>query len=739
MSYDVTGMNCAACSAAVERAVSSLGVTEANVNLLSGVLNVEYDEEKISESDIVNAVKKAGFGIEKAKSAAEKRRLLREKSEKQQKSLFYRLIASVCLMIPLMYVSMGHMLGLPSPSFLENPLPFAAIQLILTLPVLIINRKYFTNGIKHLFARTPNMDSLIAIGSLAALFYGIFAIVKICFGDHAYVHDLYFETAAMIPTLVTIGKYLEGRSKTGTSKALDMLIDLTPKKATVIKDNTEHEIDISELCENDIVAVKPGTNFPCDGTVISGDGYVDESSLTGESIPVFKQSGSTVSAGTVNKNSAFTVKASKVGDETVISGIIRLVEEASGSKAPISRLADKISAVFVPIVIAVAVITCAVWLLLGEGFEFAFSRAICVLVISCPCSLGLATPLAVTVGTGVAASNGILIKNAKSLEQLNGVKTVLFDKTGTLTNGEPVVTDVLQPDGLSENDFLRICASLESMSEHPLGCAVVNEAKKRELLLSDVENYEAIPGKGLKASISEKNYLGGNLSLLSDNGVDVSEDTVATFKKMSSEGKTPIFFSENGNYFGCVALRDESKTDSKKAVIALKEMGIKSVMITGDNKITAAAIADKIGIDEVCAEVSPADKEKYVVKYKKANETVAMCGDGINDSPAIARADIGISMSKGTDIAIETADIVLMHSDVYSVPRAIALGKKTVSNIKLSLFWALLYNSLGIPIAAGVLYPSFGITLNPMIGAAAMSISSICVVTNALRLWRFKF
>jgi len=737
--YDVSGMSCAACSAAVERAVKSLGIENPSVNLLSGVLKVEYDNSIISENDIFSAVKKAGFGIEKAKSAAEKRRLLQERALKQQKLLFIRLIVSVCLMLPLMYVSMGHMWGLPTPVFLERPLVFATAQLVLTVPILIINKSYFTNGIKHLIARTPNMDSLISVGSFAALIYGIFAIFMISSGNHHYIHDLYFETAAMIPTLVTIGKYLEGRSKAGTSKALDLLIDLTPKRAIVMRDGKEYDIDINELRENDTVIVKPGSSFPCDGTVISGESYVDESSLTGESMPVFKSKDSCVNAGTVNKNGTLTICASKVGDETVISGIIKLVEDASGSKAPISRLADKISAVFVPIVILIAIITCVVWIAVGKDFEFAFSRAICVLVISCPCSLGLATPLAVTVGTGVAASNGILIKSAKTLEQMGHIDTVLFDKTGTLTKGTPVVTDIIPTSGVTNEELLKICASVESLSEHPLGNAIVEKAADDGITLLTSENYEAIPGKGLSAIIDGDRIIGGNFDLLKQNSVKISSDIEAVFAELSSMGKTPLFFAKNSDYLGCIAVSDSIKEDSKIAIKALKNLSVRCIMITGDNEITANTVAKELDIDEVCASVTPDEKEKYVRKYKDSGQKVAMCGDGINDSPALARADVGISMSKGTDIAIEAADIILMHSDVYSVPRAIALSKATISNIKLSLFWALLYNSLGIPVAAGVLYPMFNITLNPMIGAAAMSLSSICVVINALRLRLFKF
>ncbi len=736
--YDITGMNCAACSAAVERAVKKLGIESVSVNLISGVMSIEYDEGMFSDADIRSAVKGAGFGIDTAKSSAEKRRILRENAIENEKNLFARLISSVIIMVILMYFSMGHMLSLPLPDFIEKPVVHSVIQFILTVPILIINKAYFTNGFKHLLKRTPNMDSLIAVGSSAAIIYGIFAIIQIILGDEHYVHDLYFETAAMIPTLVTVGKFLEGKSRSGTGKALDMLIDLTPKKAIVIQDGTEKEVPVEDLREGDVVLVKPGQSIPCDGIVISGESYIDESSLTGESIPVFKTKESSVSAGTLNSNGTLFIKAQKVGDDTVISGIVRLVEEASGSKAPISRLADRISGIFVPVVIGIAILTFIIWMASGSGFEFAFSRAICVLVISCPCALGLATPVAVTVGTGVAASNGILIKNAATLEELGRIDTILFDKTGTLTKGSPTVTDIL-PLEMQKEEFLTLSASLERLSEHPLGEAVVKEAEKTNLSLMKVENFEAIPGMGLKAEIDGKVCFSGNFALFEREGIEVDNSIKKLYNELCNQGKTPLFFSRDGKYIGCIAVSDIQKDDSKDAVERLEDLGIKSVMLTGDNEITAKAVAKRIGIDEVCASVTPSQKEEYVRKYQQNGRKVAMCGDGINDSPALARANVGISVSKGTDIALETSDVVLMHSDVYSVPRAIALSRATISNIKLSLFWALLYNSLGIPVAAGVLFPTFGIVLNPMIGAAAMSLSSICVVLNALRLKKFKF
>jgi len=736
--YDISGMNCAACSAAVERAVSKLGVESVSVNLLTGVMNVEFDESAVSDSDIRNAVKNAGFGIDTAKTAAEKRIMLQENARKNERNLFRRLISSLIIMIILMYFSMGHMLGLPLPAILSSPIVLSIIQLILTVPILIINRVYFKNGFKHLFARTPNMDSLIAVGASAAVIYGIFAIIKIGLGDIHYIHDLYFETAAMIPTLVTVGKFLEGKSRRGTGKALDMLIDLTPKKAVILTESVEKEIEIEQLKKGDTVIIKPGQSVPCDGVVISGESYIDESSLTGESIPVHKKAFDNISAGTINTTGTLTVEARKVGDDTIISGIVKLVEEASGSKAPISRLADKISGIFVPVVICIAIITFVLWVVSGSGFEFAFSRAICVLVISCPCALGLATPVAVTVGTGVSAQNGILIKSAETLEELGRIKTVLFDKTGTLTKGNPEVTDIF-PVNMTQNELLSVSASIESSSEHPLGRAIVKEAAVKNLEIRHAESFEAIMGMGLRSVLDGETYYAGNFSLLEANGISVDNSIQKLYNDLCNQGKTPLFFAKEGQYIGCIAVSDKPKDDSRKAVEKLSSMGVKTVMITGDNNITANAIAKDIGISEVCASVSPSQKEEYVRKYQAGNNKVAMCGDGINDSPALARANVGISVSKGTDIALETSDVILMHSDVYSVPRAITLSKATISNIKLSLFWALLYNSIGIPIAAGVLYPAFGIVLNPMLGAAAMSLSSICVVLNALRLKRFKF
>ena len=736
--YDISGMNCAACSSAVERAIKKLNIDEVNVNLLSGVMEVEYDENTVSDKEIRQAVTKIGFGIETAKSAAEKRTLIRDKAKIDERNLFSRLISSVILMLILMYFSMGHMLGFPIPAVFKTPIILAVFQFILTIPILIINRAYFINGTKHLFSGAPNMDSLIAVGSFASVIYGIFAIVQIFLGDTHYIHDLYFETAAMIPTLVTVGKYLEGKSKTGTGKALDLLIDLTPKKALLSKDGKEIEIEIESLKVGDTVIVKPGENFPCDGAILSGESYVDESGLTGESIPIYKAQGDFVSAGTINKSGTLLVSAEKVGDETIISGIVKLVENASGSKAPISRLADKISAYFVPAVIGISLTTFIIWMLTGAGFEFAFSRAICVLVISCPCALGLATPLAVTVGTGLCAQNGILIKSAEILEELGKASVVLFDKTGTLTMGSPKVTDII-PFGLSENEFLTLCASVEKMSEHPIGKAIVSDAEKRSLNTKTPQSFESLPGLGLCSVIDGKTIYGGNPNLFEKKGIKVDNNILSQYNNLCMMGKTPLFFSVDGEFIGCIAIADIPKTDSFITIKKLDDMGIKTIMLTGDNDITAKAIAKDIGIKDVASSLSPADKEKVVRKHKTAGEKVIMFGDGINDSPALAASDIGVSVSNGTDIALETSDCILMNSDVYSLVKAIEISKKTIKNIKISLFWALLYNCLGIPIAAGMLFPAFGIVLNPMIGAAAMSLSSVCVALNALRLKNINF
>ncbi len=740
--YDITGINCAACSASVERAMILLGASGVSVNLLSGVMQIEYDDSKISEDDIIKAVKKIGFGIEKAKTTKQKRIEKQNLNIKNQKRLLTCFIVSVLFLIPLMYISMGSMYtaSLAKEFLSDFPLAFAITQLLLTVIIICINNNYFISGFKHLFAKNPNMDSLIAIGTGAPIVYGIFAIVKIATGDIHFVHDLYFETSGMILTLVTLGKYLEGRSKTTTGNALDKLIDLTPKKATILRDNKEVEILAEELVKGDVVLVKPGQSFVCDGIIISGNGYVDESMLTGESIPVLKQYGDKVHAGTINKNGSMFVQSQEIGEDTVISKIISLVEQASGSKAPISRLADKISRIFVPIVIVISVICAIIWCLADYGFEFAFSRAICILVISCPCALGLATPLAITVGTGVAAQNGILIKNAKILELLGKTNIVLFDKTGTLTTGQPTVTNILIFDDTPYDNFLKLAFSLERNSEHPLASAIVKKANESGISpYGKIENFTEVLGKGIYADIENNRYFSGNLAFLNEYNLQLRGKESEHYDTLCKEGKTPIILFTQNKIIGIIAIADMPKEDSAKAISKLNNMKIKTVMLTGDNEITAKAIASKIGINEVCAGVLPEQKESQVRKFKTQGNVVSMVGDGINDSPALASSDIGFSVSNGTDIALESSDIVLLGNDVLSVPKAILLSKKTISNIKLSLFWALFYNVLGIPLAAGLFYPFFHITLNPMFGAAAMSLSSICVVLNALRLKLFNF
>lgn len=739
-SFDVFGMNCAACSSAVEKSVLALGCESATVNLLAGTLKAEFDENRITKDDIKKAVENAGFKIDDAKSPAQKRLLLRKKAEKDKKIMLARLIVSSILMVILMYIAMGNMLGLYVPSFITgNNLIYALIQLCISLLTMLINSSYFTSGFKKLFLRKPNMDSLIAVGSSAAFIYGVYAVFKIYSGNTHFVHQLYFETAAMIPAIVTIGKYLETRSKSSTSKALDLLIDLTPKTALIFNDGIEKQIDVDNLKEDDTIIIKPGMSVPCDGVVISGESYIDESSLTGESVPVYKSQSSNVNAGTINTTGTIIVKVKHTGDDTLISEIIKLVESASGSKPEISRLADKISAVFVPIVILISIITFAVWMITTGNFEFAFSCAICVLVISCPCSLGLATPLAITISTGLCASHGILIKDAKILELAGKTDVVFFDKTGTLTQGKPLVTDIIPTADFEENEFLKVCASIESMSEHPLGAAVVSKAKERNLPLYKVEKFNAITGKGLYAVIDGKEYYAGNYDLIESLGIAIDDKTKDLYANLCAQSKTPLLFVFEKVFAGIISVCDNVREDSKKTVSTLAESGIESIMLTGDNKATATSIAEQLGIKTFYSEISPIDKERYVTSYRNSQKVVMMFGDGINDAPALTSANIGISVSSGTDIALESSDIVLLNNDTYSVAKTVKISRKTLSNIKLSLFWALLYNTLGIPVAAGVLYPAFGITLNPMIGAAAMSLSSLCVVTNALRLRKFKF
>lgn len=665
-----------------------------------------------------------------------------------------RLVASIVLLIPLMYVAMGSMMGLPVPGILtgmENAMISALTQLILTVPILVLNRKFYKVGLKALVKRAPNMDSLVAIGSGASLVYGLFAMYRMAWGFghqdmavvHEYAHALYFESAAMILTLVTVGKYLEARSRSKTSDALGKLVDLAPKTAVIIKNGQEVTVPAEQVAAGDIVVIRPGESIPVDGIVTEGAGYVDQAAITGESIPVEKMSGDTVISATINKNGTFRFRASKVGEDTTLSQIIRLVDEAGNSKAPIARLADKVSGIFVPVVIGIAILTAIVWIVAGQDFEFALSNAIAVLVISCPCALGLATPVAIMVGTGKAAEYGILIKSAESLENLHSIDTVILDKTGTITSGHPEVTDieVLDP-SMSPEEFLSRAAALEAGSEHPLAQAVLEKAKGDGVSSVQAEDFQARTGRGVSARISGKNWLAGNLAFMEEEkAMGPEQETALVREKMgqyASQGKTPLLFVRDGQAAGIIAVADTVRETSRAAIRKFKEMGLTVVMLTGDNKVTAEAIRKELDIAEAVSDVLPTEKEACVRSWQEKGHKVAMVGDGINDAPALTRADIGIAIGAGTDIAIDSADVVLMKDSLQDVVTAIELSRAVVRNIHMNLFWAFFYNILGIPVAAGALFPAFGLRLSPMIGSAAMSLSSVCVVTNALRLRFFK-
>ena len=763
--YNVTGMTCAACQANVTRCVSKLeGVEEVNVSLLANQMTVSYDESKVGEEDIIQAVEKIGYGassLEQQPATAQSKGGFRsewqarqDQAMNSQKQMKRRLISSIVLLVPLMYIAMGSMMGLPVPWFfvgMENSLVNALAQLLLTIPVLFINRHFFQTGFKALWHRAPNMDSLVAIGSGASLVYGLFAMFRLAYGFghgdmelvHEYAHALYFESAAMILTLVTVGKYLEARSKSKTGDALGKLVDLAPKTAVVLRGGVEQTIPAEQVAAGDIVVIRPGEGIPVDGVVTEGHGYVDQAAITGESIPVEKNPGDQVISATINKNGTFQFQASKVGEDTTLSQIIRLVDEASNSKAPIARLADKVSGVFVPVVIAIAIVTAIVWLIAGMGFEFALSNAISVLVISCPCALGLATPVAIMVGTGKAAEMGILIKSAESLENLHNVDTIVLDKTGTITSGHPAVTDVLPLDrSLTEEQFLAEAAAAEFGSEHPLAQAVVERAQQLGLSLPKAEAFEAVAGRGIRAKVNGREYLAGNLAFLEENHQPATLEERSAAKsvvnKLAQEGKTPLLFLRNGKLLGVIAVADTIRETSRAAIQRFNEMGLHVVMLTGDNKVTAEAIRKELGIEQAISDVLPTQKEAHIRSLQEEGHKVAMVGDGINDAPALTRADIGIAIGAGTDIAIESADVVLMKDSLDDVAAAIDLSRAVVRNIHMNLFWAFFYNVLGIPLAAGVLYPAFQLRLSPMIGSAAMSLSSVCVVTNALRLRFFK-
>lgn len=748
--FDVTGMTCSACSAHVEKSVCKLeGIAAVNVNLLQNSMTVEYDEAVLKTDDIIHAVESGGYGAfpQGAKQADAASEAPRNVAAEEMHSMKKRLIASFCFLIPLFYISMGHMMGAPLPAVLlgnENIMSFALTQLLLTTPVLIINKKYFTVGFKALWNRAPNMDSLIALGSSASYLYSIFAIYAMgwhlgrgnIMQAHHYSMELYFESAAMILTLITVGKYMETRSKGKTSEAISKLMDLAPKMATVLRNGNETEIPVEQVIAGDIVIVRPGQSIPVDGRLLEGFSAVDESAITGESIPVEKQPGDTVIGATVNKSGYFKMEATRVGNDTTLSQIITLVEEAGASKAPIAKLADKVSGVFVPVVICIAVLAAIVWLVLGQPFAFALSIGIAVLVISCPCALGLATPTAIMVGTGKGAEYGVLIKSAESLEIAHQVNAVVLDKTGTLTEGKPVVTDVLPASGVLRNPFLRAAASLESLSEHPLAEAIVHYAKGMEIEPDAAQNLRATAGQGIEADVSGKKIFGGNLKMMQERSIDLG-GFAEKAETLAAEGKTPLFFAEENKLLGVLALADTLKPTSKAAVDAFHRMGVDVVMLTGDNKRTADAIAGKLGIRAV-AEVLPQDKEQEVRRLQEEGKKVAMIGDGINDAPALTRADVGIAIGAGTDVAMESADIILMKSDLMDAVTAIQLSHATIRNIKQNLFWAFFYNVLGIPLAAGVFYHALEWKLNPMFAAAAMSFSSAFVVGNALRLKLFK-
>lgn len=746
LTFDITGMTCAACSARVEKAAKSIdGVTGVSVNLLKNSMTCEVQEKEKSE-ELIRAIEKAGYGAS-PKGENKTRKVNMPKENDVVKGTIRRFIASLIFLLPLFYISMGRMLGLPQPAFLtgtENAVAYAFTQLLLCLPVIYINRNYFINGFKALFRGAPNMDTLIATGSAAAFIYGIFAIYRIGYGlghgDTAlvdkYVMDLYFEGSAMILTLITLGKTLEARSKKKTTDAIAQLIDLAPKTATLIRGDERITIPAEEIKVGDILAVKAGESVAADGEIIKGSGSLNESAITGESIPVEKTVGDKVICATVNTGGYFEMQVQKTGEDTTLSQIIKLVEEASATKAPIARLADKISGIFVPVVMTIAVVTFIIWMLCGQNFEFSLSRGIAVLVISCPCALGLATPVAVMVGTGTAAKNGILIKSAGALEITGKIDVVAFDKTGTVTKGEPSVTDIVVY-GKSQSELIGISAGLENGSDHPLSRAVMEKAEALRIKPEAAENYEIVIGKGISAEIKNTRYFLGNEKLMQENNIPVDK-AEKDIKALSDTGKTVLILSDRETVLGLIAVADTIKESSKEAISRLHSMGIRTLMLTGDNEQTAAAIATAAGIDEIESSLMPEDKSGIISNLMAKGERVAMVGDGINDAPALTTATVGIAVGAGTDIAIDCADIVLMSSELTSVSDAVSLSKRVMRNIKQNLFWAFIYNAIGIPIAAGVLFPIFGIALNPMIAAAAMSLSSFCVVSNSLRLRLWK-
>ena len=735
--FVVTGMTCAACAAHVEKAAHSLdGVDSAAVNLMLGTLVCSYDADKVTPQAIISAVEASGYG---AAPADEAKRDIRREQEASARAMGRRLLWSVVCLVPLFYLSMGHMMGLPVPAFMHRqPLTAALVQLILCVPILILNRAYFTVGFSRLFKGAPNMDSLVALGAAAGLVYSLIEMGLLAAGQVTGMPDLYFESAGMILTLVTVGKYLEERSKGKTTGAITALLALAPDVAVVRRSGTEVTVATDQIKAGETVIVRQGGRIPVDGTVVKGSGSVDESALTGESMPVEKTAGSRAVSATVLTSGYLEMTADRVGADTTLSQIIQLMEQAASTKAPISRLADKISAVFVPAVISIAVAAALLWAAAGGmGVRFCLSIGIAVLVISCPCALGLATPVAITVATGKAAEKGILIKSAASLELMGRVNTVVLDKTGTVTEGKPRVTDVLCTANVTEEELLCAAASLEKPSGHPLADAIVREAERRSIPLCAVSDFAAVAGGGVQAVQGGKTLYAGNDRYMESLGADTAalRDAAA---RLAAQGKTPLYFAEDRQLLGVIAVADVVKPDSAAAIAALRRSGCEVVLLTGDNQRTAEAIARQVGVDRVIAQVLPQDKARCIEDLQKAGRLVAMVGDGVNDAPALVTADVGLAIGAGTDVAIESADVVLMRSSLMDIVDAAALSRATLRNIRQNLFWAFFYNSIGIPVAAGVLYPALGITLNPMIAAAAMSLSSVCVVSNALRLRGWK-
>lgn len=749
--YTVTGMTCSACSAHVDKAVRKLeGVEEVNVNLLAGSMTVDYDPSRQSNDSIIAAVEKSGYGarLPVAAGASARARPVVSNMEDDLKHMKVRLITSFIFLFPLFYISMGHMMGWPLPAGLlghENMLTFALFQLFLVLPIMYINDKYYKVGFKTLWRRSPNMDSLVALGSAASFLYSVYVIFRLSYGIghmdmeivERYHMELYLESAGMILTLVTLGKYMETRSKGKTGEAISRLMDLAPKTATVLRSGKEVEVPVEEVNVGDLILVRPGQSIPVDGEIVEGTSSMDESALTGESIPVDKGPGDHVTAAAINKSGSFTFKATRVGDDTTLAQMIALVDEAASSKAPIAKLADRVAGVFVPVVIAIAIVTAVVWMLVTGSFTSALTAGVAVLVISCPCALGLATPVAIMVGTGKGAENGILFKSAEALESLRSIQTIVLDKTGTVTQGKPVVTDVKTFGGIRESELLCVAASLEKPSEHPLAQAVVAEAEDRNIPLAPAQDFRAIHGKGVAASIQGAKFLAGNRAMMEENQIDLTPAGTIP-EELAGQGKTPLFFTQQGKLIGVVAVADTAKPTSAAAISALRELGLDVVMLTGDNRRTAEAIAKQLDVTDVVAEVLPQDKEKVIAKLQAEGKKVAMVGDGINDAPALARSDVGLAIGAGTDVAIESADVVLMKSDLMDAVTAVELSKATIRNIKQNLFWAFFYNAVCIPLAAGLFYPIFPLLLSPMIASAAMSLSSVSVVSNALRLKLFK-